>query len=150
MKVLIKISSLQVFFLFGILLVSFINPNDRHIGTWEGTDDSAQSGQMILDKTNHCVFIIGEEKLGGEEFEIDGIKAECRYEIDYSKTPVWLDIIFISKADKVEKGRLKAIIRFISDDKMEMRMNPESNERYTKFDASDKENSMMFKRVKGN
>lgn len=129
-----------------VILFSCSNEKQRHIGEWKGTD-KGQTGTLILDKTNHAVMVVGNRVIGGNEFEIDSTKLECKYEIDYSKDPIWLDIIIAEKG-KPEKGRLKGIIRFITNDKIEYRRNIGAGDRFDNFDTMDKENTLVMERVK--
>ena len=77
-----------------ICLTACTNKNEQHIVEWKGTDESGQTASLVFDKTNHAIFVIGNTVLGGKEFQIDGgIKGEVKYEIDYTKDPIWLDIV---------------------------------------------------------
>ncbi|MEZ4966723.1 MAG: hypothetical protein R2791_15880 [Saprospiraceae bacterium] len=74
-----------------IVAVAFVLQNcstadERHIGEWKGTD-KGETASLILDKSNHAVLVLGNQVIGGKEFEMNGIKGECKYEIDNSITP---------------------------------------------------------------
>jgi hypothetical protein len=130
-----------------ISLVNCSSENNRHIGEWKGTDNTGKTVILILNKTNHAVLVLDNQVLGGEEFEINGIKAECKYEIDYSKNPIWLDLVALEKGKAQEKGRFKGIVKFITDHKIEYRVNF-SGERFDKFDPEDKENTIVLDKTK--
>lgn len=128
------------------ILQSCSNSNERHIGEWKGTDNTGKTASLVLDKNSHAVFVINNQVLGGTEFEMQGVKAECKYEIDYSKNPIWLDIVICEKGKKEEKARLKGIIRFITDNKLEYRLNF-GGERFDKFDSDENENTIVLDKV---
>lgn len=129
-----------------LFLFSSFTGIETHIGEWKGKDSKGTQGVMILEKSNHAIFKVRDRILGGENFEINGTRAECKYEIDYTKNPIWLDIIILDKSKKIELGRLKGIVKFISDTKMLYRTDFEGG-RYTEFDASDKNDTMLFEKV---
>jgi hypothetical protein len=135
----------QFFLLFAVIFIleSCSNPNERHFGEWKGTDNSGKSASLILDKSNHAVLVQENQVIGGNEFEINGIKGECKYEIDYTKNPIWLDLVIYEQGKAQEIGRLKGIIRFITEDKIEYRVNFDG-ERFDKFDSDDKEHTIVL------
>ena len=100
------------------ILQSCSTPNERHIGEWKGTD-KGKTVSLILDKSNYAVFVSDNQVIGGKDFQMDGF--ECKYEIDYSKNPILLDLVVYEQGKTQEKGRLKGIIRFITDNKIEYR-----------------------------
>src|ERR1035437_3911595 len=87
------------------ILQSCSNTNKRHIGEWKGTDNAGKLTSLILDKSNHAVFVQDNQVIGGKEFEMNGIKGECKYEIDYSKNPIWLDLVVYEQGKTQEKIR---------------------------------------------
>ena len=120
--------------------------DERHIGEWKGTDNSGKLTSLILDKSNHAVLVFGNQVIGGKEFELKKIKAECKYDIDYSKNPIWLDLVIYEQGKTQELGRLKGIVRFITDNKIEYRLNF-AGERFDKFDPEDKESTIVLDKV---
>jgi hypothetical protein len=108
--------------------------DERHIGEWKGTDNSGKLASLILDKSNHGVFVIDNQVI------------ECKYEIDYSKNPLWLDLVLYEQAKTQEIDRMKGIVRFITDNKIEYRVNF-TGERFDKFDPEDKENTIVLDKV---
>ena len=116
----------------------------KHIGEWKGTDEKGKVGSLILNESSHVILVMGNQVIGGKDFEIDGIKAECKYEINYKKDPIWLDIVFSKEG--AESGRMKGIIRFISDTKMEYRLSFDTS-RFEKFDPTDKLNTIVLDKV---
>lgn len=142
----------QIKHLTKILLIVFIiilqncsYITDKHIGEWKGTD-KGKTSSLILDENNHATLISENSVLGGEEFEIEGIKATMKYEIDYSKKPIWLDLVFYEQGKPKEKGRMKGIVRFITNNKIEYRL-AFSGDRYDNFDSDDKENTIVLDKI---
>lgn len=145
MKQIIYIQTILVIAVF-FILQSFSNPNERHIGEWKGIDHTGMVSSLILDKSNNAILVQGNRVLGGKDFEMNGMKLECKYEIDYSKRPVWLDIIIYKSGTTQEKTRFKGIVQFITDTKIQYRVNFNDG-RYSKFDMLDKENTIVFDKV---
>ena len=74
---------------------------------------------------------------GGNDLEIDGHKAELKCEIDYSKSAIWLDLITVvyGKDGQIGEGRLKGIVKFLTDKKIEYRIGHNiTDERPVEFD----------------
>ena len=130
-----------------ILIFGCSNSNQKHIGEWTGSD-KGETGSLILNRGNSAIFVLGNQVLGGDNFEINGVKAILKYEIDYSKDPIWLDFVIYEEGQTLEKGRLKGIIRFLTNTKMEYRSNFDpSADRFTKFDSEDKEYTIVLDKV---
>lgn len=112
----------------------------RIIGEWKNSSDNTD---MILDDSNHVFFMRGNNQVdGGNDFKIDGHKAELKYEIDYSKSPIWLDMITVvyGKDGEIGEGRLKGIVKFLTDKKIEYRVgNKITDERPVEFDKANTE-----------
>jgi len=130
------------------VLVGCSNKSEKHIGEWAGTH-KGEMGSLILDKSNNAIFVIGNQVLGGEGFEVNGVKTQVKYEIDYTKEPIWLDLI-ISKEGIPEEDevRLKGIVRFITDKKIEYRVTfDQSDERFKNFDSKDDKTTIVLDKV---
>lgn len=119
--------------------------NIEIIGEWIGIDKTGMKSTLILDKTNHATLVSNNQVLG--EGERDGIKFECKYDFDYTKTPMWLDILLIHKESQKELLRIKGIVRFITDTKIEFRVSFNGRRRFNNFDFNDKENTMVLDKV---
>ncbi|MEP2937126.1 MAG: hypothetical protein ABJM06_01945 [Gilvibacter sp.] len=98
------------------------------IGTWEG-DDGDQIGSIIFDNDGYCTFVVGNQVMGGKEFESDGKKGKMEYVIDESTTPIaiTLTITKFATADEAEStSSMYGLIEFIDDDNIKMALgNPE-------------------------
>jgi hypothetical protein len=129
-----------------VLFWSFTPPAHNIIGEWAGTDKTGKSAVFIFDKTLNVVMIMNGEKMDGHEHERDGHKVEIRYELNETQKPMWLDFTFYKDGVKNEKNTAKGIFRYLSDNKIELRMNFDSDTRYEKFDTEDKESTVILTR----
>lgn len=131
------------------LLLSCSNPKNRHLGEWGNQDDGRN--WLVKFTADSLVEILDDNipVLGGPFYKLnDGQPGTCKYEIDYSKNPVWLDVVVFPKGQKKEIGRLKGIVRFLSADKMEWRINPgPGGERFNNFENLAPNEVTKFKRV---
>jgi hypothetical protein len=101
---------------------------------------SADSTAQILDDS---IPVLG----GPGYFLNDGKPGVCKYEIDYSKQPIWLDLVVYEKGQSVERGRIKGIVRFPSSNRMDLRMNSMPNaERFKDFNNINPQEIVQFKR----
>lgn len=130
-----------------LVLCCFTADNKKHIGEWKG-ESMGQVGSLILDNANYAVIVVNNQKLGGDSFTFEsGKKGVCKYEIDYSKNPIWLDIVMYEQGNAKEVGRIRGIARFLTADRMEYRINLEGN-RFENFDPEDKLYTIILDRVK--
>lgn len=130
-----------------LILGSFAPLTHNIVGEWKGTDKTGKSASFILDKTNHLTMVMDGKVMSGLEHEVNGRKVEIKYEFDESKKPIWLDFVFYFDGVRDDSKTAKGIIRFISDSKIELRMDFDSNLRFEKFDPRDKENTIMLTRT---
>jgi len=121
--------------LLGIAIFSCSSANKKHIGEWEGVSEGEMVNLVLDESMNAIMSGDGQETLGGDDFYLqDGVKGFCKYEIDYSKNPIWLDIILSDENSNTEV-KLLGIIRFLADNKIEYRMSPPfSTDRFDDFD----------------
>lgn len=133
-----------ILFIIPILLFqSWSYSNDKHIGEWKGSEKSS----LILDRNNHAILVFGNMVFGGENFMIQGKKPVIKYEIDYSKNPIWLDIVLYEEGNPSELLRLRGIVRFLTDTKIEYRVDFDGG-RFESFDPLDQLNTMVLDKVK--
>jgi hypothetical protein len=124
------------------------NPEDKIVGEWSG-QDHGKVFKLILTKDNEAILINNNEVIGGKDFVINGVKAQMKYEINYSKDPIWLDLIAFKKDNEKEKATMKGIIKFLTDTKIQYRVNFIANgTRFDNFDADDKTNTVVLDKVK--
>lgn len=119
----------------------------QHLGEWAGTS-AGVTNNLVLDSTNHAIFIIDEIEFGGEHVKFEGKEADFKYEIDYSKNPVWFDFVFYDKEKGEQITRWKGIMRFLNNSKMEHRVsfNPDT-ERFESFDPNDQVNTIIWDKI---
>jgi hypothetical protein len=104
-------------------------PGDRLVGEWKGTEDTA-SVVFNRDRTFRMVF--GNLVLDGMEWRIDA-----------SHDPIAVDVV-LTRADGQQQV-LPMIVRFITDEKIQLRMSPDDLEsRPTSFSAEDTENQLVL------
>jgi len=77
---------------------------------------------------------------------INGIKAELKYEVDFAKNPIWIDLIAIEKETKIEKGRIKGILKYINENNIEILLDF-NGKRYKNFEKENEEYILMLKKV---
>lgn len=136
-----------LFFTVAIILTGCSNNEDKIIGEWSGLD-KRRVLKLILDKNGDATLVDNNLVLGGKDFVVRGIKAQMKYEINYSKEPIWLDLV-VSKKDTEEKITFKGIVKFITDTKIQYRVNLTPNgERFDGFDVEEKSNSIVLDKVK--
>ena len=114
----------------------------KHLGKWEGTDSSGETAAVSFEKDGYAVLYMNGEVLGDKRDQEPVVK----YEIDYSRNPIWLDLVVLNLAGK-ELGRMKSIVKFVADDKMIWRVGKDESARPTGFDDSDKENTVVLKKL---
>lgn len=133
---------------FILLFLLSCNQKQPHIGIWEKRENgrllifqfSADSTAQILDDSIPV--------LGGPGYLLnDGKPGICKYEIDYSKQPIWLDLVVYEKGQSFERGRIRGIVRFPSANRMEVRMTMAPNaERFKDFNNTNPQEFVEFTR----
>ena len=104
-----------------VILLYGCSKNTKHLGEWKSTTENTE---LILDNSNHATFIVDNKVTGGDDFILHGEKRELKYNIDYSKNPIWLDLIVTyKKNNQMYEARLKGIVKFLTDKKIEYRTN---------------------------
>ena len=75
-----------IIFVLTITIFSCSNTNQKHIGEWESSN-SGEKLNLILNEEDLAVMVVGNQVIGGDNYEIEGYKTTLKYEIDYSKDP---------------------------------------------------------------
>src|SRR5262245_16855008 len=101
-----RITITIAFLLITICFGACAKKDSRHVGEWVSME-KADPMHIIMDESNHLTFT---DENGKPMRAPDWKKMECSYEIDYTKDPVWLDIIF--KMDGKE-AKWKGIVQFL-------------------------------------
>ncbi|MGR3221142.1 MAG: hypothetical protein ACUZ8H_15205 [Candidatus Anammoxibacter sp.] len=99
------------------------------IGKWNA--DARLSYEF--DSDGYAKIYMGEQVIGGSDL-FSG--SALKYEIDYSKDPVTLDLIHIDKSNNEERNRMAMIIKFLSANKIKIKTF-NSSERPEKFEEND-------------
>jgi hypothetical protein len=130
-------------------MISFGQEN-KHIGKWNSKDKYGNIESIILDKNNFVIFIEKDKTYRGENFQIKGKNHMYKYEINYSKNPIQIDFIVYEKETNMEKYRIKSIIRFVDENKIELRNSmTHSNLEYpTSFSGKEDKYTKFFERNK--
>jgi len=106
------------------------------VGLWKGIDES-EVGFLGLESEGFAWFVIGQDTLGGADFEQGGHRARMTYEIDYEVSPKSIDFIVFSKDLNVELGRLPGIFEFLSKQQVRLSLNFSGNKRPEDFEKGD-------------
>lgn len=128
-----KTASLAVLFLAISTLLACCGKikQTQHLGEWSGVDNTGEVGRFVFQKD------------GTGKITQGNASDSFRYEIDYSKIPIWLDLILTQDG---KEYRIKSIIEFIDRDKMRWRTY--HNEiRPTAFLLEDPKNTLVLTRV---
>ena len=130
------ISLFSIFLGIAICSCSSNTENEKHIGEWEGVSEGKMVNMVLDESMNAIMSGDGQETIGGDDYYVkEGLRGFCKYEIDYSKNPIWLDIV-LSDEDPNSNIEVKliGIIRFLAEDKIEYRMSPPfSKDRFGDF-----------------
>lgn len=113
------------------ILNSCTTISNKHqiVGKWNADEMLS----YVFDKDGYAKIYMGEQVIGGSElFSSSALK----YEIDYSKDPVTLDLIHIDKSNSEERNRMAMIIKFLSNNKIQIKTFNNSN-RPEKFEEND-------------
>lgn len=130
-----------------IISCNHTNQNTKlHLGEWKIPDkaDKKGGGSVVLDENNYITPIFDDDV---DKKDYYNSKLQFKYEIDYSKNPIWIDIIFYEKGTNVEKNRVKGIVKFITDNKAECRFSDflkNDTDRPTEFDQE----TVVFDKIK--
>lgn len=130
------------------ILLASCSSRQKHIGEWKGTDEEGTTMNIIFQSNSNCLLISGNKVSGGKQFLIGNKKEECKYEIDYSKDPIWLDVIIKQVGEIAEDEHYRGIARFITNDKLEWRVNWDGD-RFKEFDPNDRKHTILLSKVKG-
>lgn len=157
--------------LMAFIMAGCSGPKEPHIGEWTNTNPISESFQLlILNKDNSAIFGMDEMKMGGNNFTSveEGVEMKMliTYEVDYEKDPVWIDITMypiemqftegsekytpeqkqimeemILTQGKQNPSHSKGIIRFVSDNQIELQVSDAS--RPTAFDPDSEDYSLL-------
>jgi len=92
-------------------------PSPTLVGRWEGVDRTGKPGAFHFFEDGTVILIIDGKPLGGPDSSGIG---RLRYNADYAKDPIELDIIGID-ANGVERGKILMIVQFMTRDRIKIR-----------------------------
>lgn len=101
-----------------------------HVGQWSGVDGKGIKG----------IILFRQEGTGTIQFENE--QYEFKYVIDYSKNPIWLDLIYNREG---KPFHAKSIIQFVGENQLELRTFFDKD-RPTQFFYEDPKHTMILKR----
>ena len=119
--------------------------NQILIGKWYRTDYWKNKSNLIFTEDKNVSLTIIGEIISGKNFLVNGIKAELKYEDDLTKNPIWIDLIAIEKETKLEKGRIKGILKYINDNNLEILLNF-NGDRYDNFEKENEVYILIMKK----
>ncbi len=88
----------------------------RHLGRWEGWDDSGLRGELKLYANGFVAFTVGGRSFGGNTLTKKG---GFLYRMDYSTNPIHLDLIGVDK-NYGQHLHIKLIVHFLSRQSMKI------------------------------
>lgn len=122
------------------------NNNQKHIGKWTGVDIYGKKAVLELDAEKYVYFNQNGETYGGKDFNYKGKTGTYKYEIDYSKNPIRIDFILFRDGIEITEKHNRGIIRFINDNKIEIRFL--KNTKYpTRFKGKNDKTSLILERI---
>ena len=74
---------------------------------------------MVFEKDGFLYIFEDNNMKGGENIEMEGQLCQLKYEINYDKKPIWLDLVTIDKATNKEAKRVFGIINIIDENTIE-------------------------------
>lgn len=112
------------------------------VGRWKAEDATKEIGYIVFQEDGYAYFEIDGMILGGKDFVHKGKKGSLSYEVDYSTTPITIDLT-LTKIDENISKKVFGIAEKLEENKMNLALSFE-NKRPTDFSGSD---SMVFTRV---
>ena len=112
-----RISTAAVLLIIIATLCSCTTISNRRniVGEWQDEDM-----RYVFDNDGYATVYMGEQVMGGSNlFETSSLK----YEIDFTKTPITLDLIYMNKDSGKEHKRMAMIVRFMADDTIQIKTN---------------------------
>ena len=112
-------------------------PEGKLIGEWKSTDSGHEAYSFLFNRDRTVRFIMGGVVLDGPTV---GGKVEWR--IDTTRDPISLDLVVTPESG--QQRVLPMIIRFITDQKLQLKTSPDFQSRPTGFSAKDTENQQIL------
>lgn len=118
--------------LFSVHSVNAQQKNNSIIGKWIGTDERSETGgiEFLNNKTAKLLMM-------GKEIPI------TEYKVDYSKNPIWVDLIVKRNGQTMT---LFGLIEFIDSNTIRWEVFPMANKRPITFSGKNESTSIILKR----
>lgn len=134
--------AIKSYLLFSILLVLFVascskSLHNKIIGEWKGTDHTGATASFVFYADGNAKMIQGNLVIDGQP---QG--RTVTWELNDTQSPMHLDLIVTLKDGKSKK--LPMIVRFITDNKIQLRMSADMTSRPTEFLDSDQINQIIL------
>ncbi len=137
---------LFVAILLAMIMLACTDKQNSYVGEWKGSDENGKAIALIFDKGGYATLILGNEVIGGKMAKVGERTLSMKYSFDTTHSPAWLDLIVYNEADQKEFNRLKTIVRFIGDNKLQFMANAWRAERPSNFD-NDNEDVYVLSRT---
>lgn len=118
--------------LFSIHSVNAQQKNNSIIGKWIGTDESNETGGIEFSNNKTAKLL-----MMGKEMPI------TEYKVDYSKNPIWVDLIVKRNGQTMT---LFVLIEFIDPNTIRWEVFPMANKRPITFSGKSETTSIILKR----
>lgn len=102
------------------------------VGSWQGVDSRGMSGGFTFHRDGTLLMVVGEEELGGSDSPV-----ATEWQLNADEEPMHLDITYLEAASKRELDTAAMIVRFIGDDKIQLRRPDDEGNRAKAFSEVD-------------
>ena len=130
-----------------ILMMNCSENSKNLVGEWKSEIRGYQTFDLVFKDSENLIYTAGIEVVGGKNYTIGGDKVDVKYEIDYSKKPIWLDIVFYEKDENKERVRVKYIIEFLTENKMLIAGGDYPESRPKSFEKTTNTSSLILNKV---
>jgi hypothetical protein len=113
--------------------------HSKIVGEWQGTDGSGASASFVFSENRDVKMIIGNLVIDTET-----VGAKVSWQLDTNQDPMQLDIVTGSSVE--DGGVTPLIIRFVTDNKIQLRISEDGTSRPVGFSSSDTENQIVLTR----
>jgi hypothetical protein len=113
-------------------------PERSLIGEWKGTDSTGATASLVLNADRTFKIVLGNVVVDGATY---GAKSQWR--VDMSHNPMTLDLFVVSPSGQ-EVGAIPIIFRFVTDQKIQIKVGEDIQSRPTGFSADDTRNQLVL------
>jgi hypothetical protein len=121
-------------FLISVLFATVLSAQETKFditGKWRESD-KPDGYSFVFDTEGYVTMIADGQTVGGKEFEIKGVKGQMVYKLDFTQTPIQIDLI-LTKIGLPGDYRLMGIIELLNGNHFNLAMSAE--ERPANFDG---------------